>query len=88
MLAFWTVPGLQRSTLGSRFRASEGKLVPGPRGARTRGCCAAPGTQAYSMCQPWVRSTDWPVSALVGNAANTKAISATSSSVVNSLSTV
>ena len=40
------------------------------------------------MCQPWLTQIDWPVSALVLKAARNSAISATSSTVVNSLSTV
>src|SRR5439155_16076075 len=42
----------------------------------------------YSMCQPWLTITDWPVSAFEGNAAKKSATSATSAKVVNSPSTV
>src|ERR1700719_1956716 len=42
----------------------------------------------YSMHQPWLTTTDWPVIALVGNAAKNTATSATSWVVVNSPSTV
>jgi hypothetical protein len=41
----------------------------------------------YCMNQPWLTTRDWPVSALVGNAAKSSAMRATSS-VVNSPSTV
>src|SRR5436309_1905321 len=40
------------------------------------------------MCQPWLTVTGWPVNALVGKAARKTATRATSSTVVNSPSTV
>ncbi len=43
---------------------------------------------AYCMNQPWLTTSDCPVRALLGKAANSTATSATSSSVVNSPSTV
>src|SRR5262245_12076739 len=43
---------------------------------------------AHCMNQPWLTTTDWPVSAVVGKAANSTASSATSPTVVNSPSTV
>ena len=38
------------------------------------------------MCQPWLTMMDWPVRALVLKVASISATSATSSTVVNSLS--
>src|SRR5437899_9598396 len=51
---------------------------------RARSCDAG----GYSMCQPWLTITDWPVSAFEGKAAKKSATSATSAKVVNSPSTV
>src|SRR5262249_26213540 len=42
----------------------------------------------YCMNQPWLTTMDWPVSALEWNEARNSAVSATSSTVVNSPSTV
>src|SRR3954451_5038427 len=56
---------------------------------RVRLCkCRSRDATRYSMCQPWLTITDWPVSAFDGKAAKKSATSATSSSVVNSPSTV
>ena len=49
--------------------------------------CSAAGV-GYSMNQPWLTTSDWPVSALVSTPAKNSTASATSSVVVNSPSTV
>src|SRR5258705_2678392 len=53
-----------------------------------RGACRRANLLSHSMNQPWLTTSDWPVSALVGRAANIGATRTTSSVVANSPSTV
>ena len=84
-----TGPVLTAETRASRPAAPQPSRLGGRggRGGRT-GAQRDGRAPGYCMNQPWLTTSDWPVSALLGKAANSRATLATSSVVVNSPSTV
>src|SRR5664279_596088 len=79
----------ERVVVGAEAVATASAVLHGRQGS-LRASARGPHFQKapYCMNQPWLTTSDWPVSALLGKLANSSATSATSATVVNSPSTV